>query len=55
MTLTYRGKPVAKLEPIEGRHVIQEDDPIYQLAALATPRAKPLSNEEMDRILYGQQ
>ena len=50
--LTYRGKPVARLEPIAGQP-ISADDPIYQLAELATTTAEPLSNAEIDRAVYG--
>ncbi|MGI8980914.1 MAG: type II toxin-antitoxin system Phd/YefM family antitoxin [Pirellulaceae bacterium] len=50
--LTYRGKPIARLEPI-GTPEIRDDDPIYQLATLATPIAEPLTNKEMDRLIYG--
>lgn len=50
--LTYRGKPVARLEPI-GTGTISNDDPIYQLDNLASPTAKPLTNAEMDQAVYG--
>jgi prevent-host-death family protein len=50
--LTYRGKPVARLEPIAAPKVT-EDDPIYRLHQLASPTAQPLTNAEIDRIVYG--
>ena len=51
MILTYRGKAVARMEPIlEG--AVAEDDPIYSLAELATPGLAPCSNEEMERLIY---
>lgn len=50
--LTYRGKPVARLEPIESKAAIG-DDPIYQLDQLATEGKEPLSNSDIDRIVYG--
>jgi prevent-host-death family protein len=49
--LTYRGKPVARLEPLEPTEI--GDDPIYDLDELASHRAKPLSNREMDSVIYG--
>ena len=49
--LTYRGKPVLRLEPIESG-TVDQDDPIYSLADLADPEGEPLSNREMDRIIY---
>jgi len=50
--LTYRGKPVARLEPLR-EDVISADDPIYDLYKEASPTAEPLTNEEIDRIVYG--
>lgn len=50
MLLTRRGKPVARLEPIEQGPAA--DDPFYSIAEDAVP-GESLSNEEIDRILYG--
>ena len=50
--LTYRGKPIARLEPI-AEPEIRDDDAIYRLASLASPEAKALTNQEMDRLIYG--
>lgn len=50
--LTYRGKPVARLEPAElGLPV--EDDPFYHLHELADAGGKSVTNEEIDGIVYG--
>jgi prevent-host-death family protein len=49
--LTYRGKPVARLEPIEARRI--EEDPIYGLDELASTKAEPLTNGDIDRMVYG--
>jgi len=51
--LTYRGKPVARLQPVAEQET-SADDPIYHLADLAGEIGEPLTNVEMDRILYGQ-
>jgi antitoxin (DNA-binding transcriptional repressor) of toxin-antitoxin stability system len=52
MVLTYRGQPVARLEPItESR--IDAEDPFYALAQLADQGGPSLTNREMDRIVYG--
>jgi antitoxin (DNA-binding transcriptional repressor) of toxin-antitoxin stability system len=48
--LTYRGKPVARIEPI-GRETISSEDPIYSLAELAV-EAGSMTNEEIDELLY---
>ncbi len=52
MILTYRGKPVARLEPIV-QESIAADDPFYSLAELAETAGGTLSNAEIDEILYG--
>ena len=52
LILTYRGKAVMRLEPIHERKV-NPDDPFYALAESATD-GQPLSNEEIDRIVYEQ-
>jgi prevent-host-death family protein len=51
MILTRRGKPVARLEPVdEGPDA---DDSFYSITDLAVPGGS-LTNEEIDKILYGQ-
>ena len=50
LLLTLRGKPVARLEPVESRP--SENDPIYRLADLATDQGTSLTNDEMDRLIY---
>jgi prevent-host-death family protein len=49
--LTYRGRPIARLEPLSQK-TVDADDPIYGLADIAEPGG-PLTNEQMDRIIYG--
>jgi antitoxin (DNA-binding transcriptional repressor) of toxin-antitoxin stability system len=51
--LTYRGKAVARLEPIL-QEKVPEDDPIFDLPKLANSSAAPLTNEAIDQIVYGQ-
>ncbi len=53
VTLTYRGKPVARLEPISQKSADGED-PIYQLGNLATSEGESITNSEIDRIVYGE-
>ena len=50
--LTYRGKPIARLEPM-GKPEVSGDDPIYELATLANSTAAPLTNQQMDQLIYG--
>ena len=52
LVLTRRGRPVMRLEPIRERPHDQ-DDPIYRLAELAAPRGKPMTDREIDRVVYG--
>lgn len=52
MILTRRGKPVARLEPINDESP-DADDPFYSLTDLAEPGAS-LSNSRIDELLYGQ-
>ena len=49
--LTYRGKPIARLEPI-AQNRIDTDDPIYGLTEIAESGGS-LTNAEMDKIIYG--
>lgn len=63
MTLTYRGRPLARLEPIlSTAESIAADDPLYTLAEQAgrvdgdAKMAKAnacLTNEDIDHALYG--
>jgi len=52
LVLTYRGRPVARLEPY-AQPVASTDDPIYRLADLSVDEGESLTNEEMDAIVYG--
>lgn len=51
MILTYRKKPILRLEPITDNEV-SKDDPFYTLDRLADSQGKTLSNEEMDSVIY---
>ena len=52
LVLTRHGCPVARLEPISEASPAS-DDPIYRLAELAVEGPGKMSNQEMDRIIYG--
>ncbi len=52
MVLTYRGQPVARLEPISDP-TIDAADPFYSLDRLADVKGEPLTNRQMDEIIYG--
>ena len=52
MVLTYRGQPVMRLEPyVEAR--VSADDAFYRLDELVVEEGGPLSNDDMDRAVYG--
>ncbi len=51
LVLTYRGQPVMCLEPFRAG-TPTADDPFYKLAQLATEAGEPVTNEEIDRIVY---
>jgi prevent-host-death family protein len=51
VVLTYRGKPVARLDPI--REPSSGNDPFYSLAELAGTDGDSLTNPEIDEIVYG--
>lgn len=52
MILTYRGKAVARLEPV-APEAVAPDDPFYSLTELSVP-GESLSNDQIDDIVYGQ-
>lgn len=55
LVLTYRGEPVARLEPVrpEGAEV-REDDPLLRIDDFAVDGpGERLTNQEIDGLLYG--
>ncbi len=52
LVLTYRGKPVARLSPYE-LETPSADDPFYRLIDHAIDGGESLTNEEIDKIVYG--
>ena len=55
VTLTYRGKPTVRLEPVRPAASERKGtaDPFYALDTLAARDGKSLSNAEMDALVYG--
>jgi len=51
MILTYRGEPVMRLEPMVDTP--DAEDPFFALGNLADKKAKSLSNQQIDREIYG--
>jgi prevent-host-death family protein len=52
LLLTYRGKPVATLEPLRNQ-AITANDPFFKLAELADAKGESLSNDEINGVVYG--
>jgi prevent-host-death family protein len=52
MVMTYRGKPVCRLEPIRDQ-APSNDDPFYRLPDFAEAKGSSLTNREMDKVIYG--
>jgi antitoxin (DNA-binding transcriptional repressor) of toxin-antitoxin stability system len=58
MVLTYRGKPVMKLEPIKSEEGNEKKKSLLSLLELAdkwdsSADSTPLTNEDIDRLVYG--
>ena len=55
VTLTYRGRPTVRLEPVRPPASARKGavDPFYALDKLAAKDGKSLSNAEMDALVYG--
>ena len=51
MVMTYRGRPVMRLEPILDE-TIAADDPFLLLDGIATGGKENMSNRQMDDIIY---
>lgn len=55
LLLFYRGKPVARLEPVVAEpRTVPEDDPLLRIDDFAVDGpGRSLSNDAIDRFLYG--
>ncbi len=51
MIMTFRGKPVCRIEPIKEKP--GPEDPFYQITHLAEDKVGLLNNKEIDKIVYG--
>jgi len=52
MVMTYRGRPVMRLEPIQDEKV-DKNDSFLHLNGIVDGKKECLSNKEMDKIIYG--
>ena len=53
VALTYRGRKLARILPVKLSNGIEADDPLYGFHRLAEKRAKPLTDREIDGLVYG--
>ena len=55
VTLTYRGRPSVRLEPVRRPLAAKRGavDSFYTLDRLATGSGASLTNEQMDELIYG--
>lgn len=55
LVLTYRGEPVARLEPVRSAATpVPDDDPLLHIDDFAVDGAGgDLANDEIDRLVYG--
>ena len=53
VSLTYRGRMLARILPLKPSNGIAAGDPLYKFHTLADRRAKPMTDREMDRLVYG--
>ena len=53
LILTYRGKPVARVEPIRKIKKDQKEDPLFKIHQFAQASSLgPLDHENIDAIVY---
>ncbi len=53
VSLTYRGHKLANIWPLKSKNGIPADDPFYRFPRVAAKSVKPLTDREIDRIVYG--
>jgi antitoxin (DNA-binding transcriptional repressor) of toxin-antitoxin stability system len=53
VSLTYRGRKLANIWPLKLKNGVGADDPLYRFHRLANKLAKPLTDRQIDRLVYG--
>jgi len=51
--LNYRGHKLANTWPLKSKNAVGASDPLYRFHHLADKSAKPQTDREIDRIVYG--
>jgi antitoxin (DNA-binding transcriptional repressor) of toxin-antitoxin stability system len=53
VSLTYRGRKLASIWPLKSENGVGADDPLYRFHRHADKLARPLTDRDIDRIVYG--
>ena len=53
VSLTYRGRKLANIWPLKLKNGVCANDALYRFHRLATKFAKPLTDRQIDRLVYG--
>ena len=53
ISLTHRGHRLAQIWPLKSTNGVGADDSFYCFPRVADKSAKPLTDREMDRLIYG--
>jgi len=53
VSLTYRGHKLANISPLKLKSGVRADDPLYRFHRLADKSAKPLTDRQIDFLVYG--
>ncbi|MDE3066440.1 MAG: hypothetical protein KGJ60_02715 [Verrucomicrobiota bacterium] len=53
VSLIHRGHRLAQIWPLKSINGVRADDPLYRFPRLAEKMAKPLTDREIDRLVYG--
>lgn len=53
VALTYRGHKLANIWPLKLKNGIAANDPLHRFHRLANKMAKPLTDRQMDQLVYG--
>jgi antitoxin (DNA-binding transcriptional repressor) of toxin-antitoxin stability system len=53
VALTYRGHKLANIWPLRLKNGVRADDPLYRFHRLAKKFTKPLTDRQIDRLVYG--
>jgi antitoxin (DNA-binding transcriptional repressor) of toxin-antitoxin stability system len=53
VSLTYRGHKLANIWPLKLKSGVRADDPLYRFHRLSSKFVKPLTDRQIDRLVYG--